>query len=314
MSFRSVLPFPSNPNNFSAASIPDLGGKTILVTGGNTGIGYETCLECCRKGAHVYLAARSEQRATDAIEKIKKEIPQAKITFLKLDLQDLKQVQSAAQEFKGRESKLDVLVNNAGIMACPFELTKDGIESQFATNHVGHFLLTRELLPSLEKAAPSRVVNLSSIAHISHPKGGIDFENINNPDAMNNATRYGQSKLANMLFSAGLDKRYGDKIYVNSVHPGFVHTELIRGVKQSSSILGAMGSFVSSIIALTPKQGALTSLYCATSPDIVAKNLKNKYFIPIAQLDTPRPIGQDLSLADKLWEFTEKLVNEKLSK
>jgi hypothetical protein len=117
-----------------------------------------------------------------------------------------------------------------------------------------------------------------------------------------------------MLFSVGLDKRYGDKIYVNSVHPGFVHTELMRGVKQTSSILGAIGSMLSSIVALTPKQGALTSLYCATSPDIVTKNLKNKYFIPIAQEDTPRAIGQDVSLADRLWEFTEKLVNEKLSK
>jgi NAD(P)-dependent dehydrogenase (short-subunit alcohol dehydrogenase family) len=308
-----------NPNNFSAASIPDLGGKTILVTGGNTGIGYETCLECCRKGAHVYLAARSEQRATDAIEKIKKEIPQAKITFLKLDLQDLKQVQTAAQEFKGKESKLDVLVNNAGIMACPFQLSKDGIETQFATNHVGHFLLTRELLPVLLKTPKSRLVNVSSEAHKWHPKNGIEFDDINNEKAMSNFQRYGQSKLANILFTREFNKRYGDKMYSNSLHPGVVRTELGRGLFES---MGPTLSFVVSpilymfsfFVQIGPKEGALTSLYCATSPDIETKQIKDKYYVPFAKEEEPLAISRDDALATKLWEFTEKLVNEKLSK
>jgi hypothetical protein len=130
---------------------------------------------------------------------------------------------------------------------------------------------------------------------------------------MSNAVRYGQSKLANLLFSAGLHKRFGDKVFVNSVHPGFVNTELLRGVSQSSIILGKIGGFVSSLIGLSPPQGALTSLYCATSPDIVLNSLKNKYFVPLAQMEEPRLIARDEALADKLWDFTENLVNEKLS-
>ncbi len=312
MSYTTVLPFPSNPTNFSVEKIPDQTGKLFLVTGGNTGIGYETCLALCQKGATVYLAARSEQRASEAIEKIKKEVSEAKIHWLRLDLADLKQIKGAAEEFKSKEQKLDVLINNAGIMACPFALTKDGIETQLGTNHVGHYLLTRELLPTLLKSENPRIVNLSSIAHRQHPKLGIDFDNINNEKAMDNWTRYGQSKLANLLFSAGLNKRYGDKITVNSVHPGFVRTELMRGVKESSSIMGFFGNLLSAAVALTPAKGALTTLYCATSPDIVEQQIKNKYFVPLAQQDTPLPISKDETLADKLWEFTEKLVNEKL--
>lgn len=222
-----------NPTKFSVDKIPDLSSKTILVTGGNTGIGFCTVLELARKGANVYLAARSEDKANEAIRKIKEEVKEAKVTFLKLDLMDLKQVQESAKEFVAKEPVLDILINNAGIMVPPFGLTKDGIESQFGTNHVGHFLFTRELLPTILKSPEPRIINLSSSAHRLAPKEGILFDKINDASALNNWGRYGQSKCANLLFSRALNKRYGDKIYVNSVMPGVVATEL--GIWNNSS-------------------------------------------------------------------------------
>lgn len=208
-------------------------------------------------------------------------------------------------------------------MAGPFRLTKDGVEEQFGTNHLGHFLFTRELLPVLLNTPHARVVNVSSVAHGNAPSQGIDFENINQESAMSNWTRYGQSKLANILFSLALDKRYGDKLFVNSLHPGmminahlnmigWVKTELIRGVQESSPFLARVSDFFTSFLALDPLRGAFTSLYVATSPDIVSKNIKAKYFIPLADSEDPIPLAKDQTLADRLWDFSEKLVAEKL--
>jgi retinol dehydrogenase 12 len=306
--------FPYNPTNFSPESIPSLKGKVVIVTGGNTGVGYQTTLQLAKKGAKVYLAARSPTRASEAIEKMKKEDPNIDVVHLQLDLQDLNQVNEAASQFLKKESKLDILVNNAGIMACPFALSKDGIETQFATNHVGHFLFTRQLLPALFKVPEARVVNLSSVAHTHAPADGIKFDQINDPNAQNEWSRYGQSKLANILFTAGLNSRYGDKIIANSVHPGWVDTELIRGPNETSRILGAVIWGLSRFFALTPLQGAYTSLYAATSPDIVEKKMRNVYFVPLADQLEPTALARDEKLADKLWDFTNKLVDEKLKK
>lgn len=287
----------------------DQSGKTVLVTGGNSGVGYETCLAFAEKGATVYLAARSQERAEEAIKQIKTVVPDAKVIFLKLDLQDLHQTLSSTKEFKSKEKKLDILINNAGIMATPFELTKDGIESQFATNHVGHYLLTRELIPLLLKTPEPRVINLSSYAHTNPPKNGIDFENINNPDAHPTFVRYGQSKLANILFTRSLLKRYGDKMIVASVHPGFVRTALMRGMAKNSTFVNWFGDLFQRILAITPVQGALTTLYTATE-DIKKDN--GSYYAAIASLEEPTALARDEELAEKLWNYTEELVNKKL--
>ncbi|KAJ3270935.1 hypothetical protein HDV01_007332 [Terramyces sp. JEL0728] len=315
--WRSVTPFPEK--KYSVELIPSLKGKVAIVTGGNTGVGFATCTELARKGAKVYLAARSDDRANAAIAKIKAEIPDADITHLKLDLQDLKQVKSAADTFKAKEPKFDILINNAGIMACPFALSKDGIETQFATNHVGHYLFTRELISALLKSPNPKVVNLSSLAHLHAPEHGIEFDKVNDENALNNWSRYGQSKLANILFTRGLNKRFGDKgLLANSVHPGWVNTELDRGVQESMGFLYTItypANWLSQkLIALTPLQGALTSLYCATSPEIDEKKISDKYFIPIANQQDSSPLSKDDALAEKLWKFTEDLVNEKLAK
>ncbi len=144
-------------------------------------------------------------------------------------------------------------------MAGPFETTKDGIEAQFGTNHVGHFLLTRELIPVIKKAENARIVNLSSIAHKFSPSGGIlSLEETNSEKSMNNWTRYGQSKLANILFTVGLDKRFGDKIFCNSVHPGFVATNLNNnGSARASAIMGTMINVFANLFALSAFQGPL---------------------------------------------------------
>ncbi|KAJ3407473.1 hypothetical protein CcCBS67573_g00587 [Chytriomyces confervae] len=306
-----------NPHSFSAASIPDLTGRVFVVTGGNTGIGYETCLQLAKKNATIVMASRSEERAAGAIEKIKASTGNDKIEFLKLVLNDLNQVSSAAKELTARHTKIDVLVNNAGIMASPFALSVDGIEDQFATNHVGHFLFTREVLPALLQGDQPRIVNLSSSAHTFAPKPeGIRFQSINVEGSMGTWERYGQSKLSNILFSKKLNKLYGDKIIVNSVHPGVVDTELMRGpaATYGTWVRPFLGMF-KALATISPQDGALTQLFCATSPIIQEKGLKDRFFEPTASdvTDTSKlsAFGKDDALADKLWEFTEALLKEK---
>ncbi|KAI8896865.1 hypothetical protein BC833DRAFT_527723 [Globomyces pollinis-pini] len=304
-----------NPLNFSAKSITDLTNKTYLITGGNTGIGYECCKQLALKNATVILAARSEERAMTAIQKLKQETnDQIKIEFLKLDLANLKQVKSASDEVLKKHPKIDCLINNAGIMAPPFALTVDGIESQFGTNHVGHYLLTRQLLPALSKSSEPRIVNVSSSYHDKAPPEGIVFESINDEKRLDIWGRYGQSKLSNMLFTRGLHKRY-PTIWSYTVHPGFVDTELTRGPVSSYGILFApIIAIVKKISALKPEDGALTQLFCATSDAALKDSLNGEYFVPIANHVKPvHQRGEDDQLADKLWDFTEKLVNEKLN-
>ncbi|KAJ3122127.1 hypothetical protein HK098_003106 [Nowakowskiella sp. JEL0407] len=305
--------------SFSTSKIPDLTGKVAIVTGGNTGLGFATVTELARKNAKVYLAARTPARAEAAIAKIKESIPAANIEFLELNLADLKQVKKAAENFLANGDRLDILINNAGIMACPFELTVDGHESQFATNHLGHFLFTTFLLPVLEKSAPSRIVNVSSHGHTFCPPGGIIFDSINDEKAMDNWQRYGQSKLANILFTKSLvEKLAGKKIYVNALHPGVVNTELIRGPiaeidKNPTLIMKFFKSltFIYRFIFLSPENGALTQLYCATSEEIVTKNYNGEYFVPYGKLAKPDlEIAESKELRDKLWEYSEKVVRE----
>jgi NAD(P)-dependent dehydrogenase (short-subunit alcohol dehydrogenase family) len=302
---------------FTTEDIPDLTGKIAIVTGGNTGIGFATCVELLRKGAKVYLAARSETRAKKAIGTLQKEIPGALVVWLPLDLMSLKSVMNAVNEFKKGEQRLDILINNAGIMACPFQLSEDGIESQFATNHVGHFLLTRELLPYLVESR-GRIVNVSSMLYTWHPPGGIAFEDLNNASAMSNLTRYGQSKLANILFTRELHKRFGDHIYVNAVHPGIIRSELSRGMedtigKFAQLLLVPFAFFFTNFVQSSPEKGALNSLFCATSTNIEQQTIKNTYFVPNVQPEALSPIACDDDLSNKLWEFTERLIREKQS-
>ena len=211
-------------------NINDLTGKTILVTGGNSGLGFEAVKAFARKGAHVILACRSTIKGNDAVIKIKEEFPNSDITVRELDLADLKSVTSFATIFKKENKQLNVLLNNAGIMMVPYGLTKDGFEKQIGTNHLGHFALTGLLLDLLKATPKSRVVNVSSIAHKS---GIMNTENLlyENGADYSPMKAYGRSKLSNLLFTYEL-QRFFEKNKIDSLavvaHPGVSDTNLFN--------------------------------------------------------------------------------------
>ncbi|RYP31227.1 hypothetical protein DL767_005856 [Monosporascus sp. MG133] len=216
--------------------IPDLSGRIVLVTGGNNGLGKESVRQFAKHNAKVYMGARSEQKANEAIAEIKKEVPNADIAFLELDLASFDSIKKAAERFVAENDRLDILMNNAGIMAMPPGLTKDGYEIQFGTNHVGHALLTRLLMPLLEKMAAGtnsdvRVINLTSNGHEWFvPPSGLLLEDAKTDmDSLGPWGRYGHSKLANIYFTKGLAKHY-PQIKSVAVHPGGANTGLADGV------------------------------------------------------------------------------------
>ncbi|KAJ5689517.1 hypothetical protein N7462_003909 [Penicillium macrosclerotiorum] len=274
---------------FHPNTLPNLQGKVFIVTGGNSGIGYHTVAHLAEHGAHVYLCARSSKKGTAAIANIKKIHPNANIDLLQMDHTDLASVVTAAQHILTREPALHGLVNNAGIMATPFVLTKDGHEAQWQTNYLAHWVLTAHLLPLLQRTAQTlppgsvRIVNLSSSGHLAAPKGGINF-----PDLSLNArspwARYGQSKLANILHTQTLHRMYGPgslgarngegEIWVSSVHPGMVETNLASALQESESGLGMTSIFsVARRLGLIfpAEKGSWTSLFCAASPEMTAE-------------------------------------------
>ncbi|KAF9303809.1 hypothetical protein BGZ74_003001 [Mortierella antarctica] len=292
---------------YSYDKIPDLSSKVALVTGANTGLGYATMVALAGHGAHVIAACRSEQRAMDAIKKAKREIktknPNAaapKIDFLQLDLNDISSSAQAAKNFLSMGLPLHILVNNGGIATTPFALSADGIEQQLAVNHVGHFVFTMGLLERIKESQPSRIVVVSSLLHEVHPKGGIDFETINDETIMSPGERYGRSKLANLLFAKALARLLkGERVYVNVAHPGLVATELNRSNEASFGKVGSrLLEGMNKVFAVKPEVGALTQLYCATSPEIESNDARGKYFIPIAHELDPNPIAFDEDLQE----------------
>ncbi|KAI9329032.1 hypothetical protein DFJ73DRAFT_665115 [Zopfochytrium polystomum] len=304
--------------------IPSLRGKTYIVTGSNAGIGRVTARELARKGAHVIMACRSEVKTTPIIEALRAELGSTAGTleFAALDLLSLKSVDAFSDAFLRRNLPLHGLILNAGIMAHPFALSADGIETQFATNHIAHFHLTQRLLPCLEKSAPSRVVVLTSASMKRAPPEGIAFDKINDQKSYNDWVAYGQSKLANVLFARELNARLEAKgiknVYVNSVYPGVIPTQLSA---TKFSQLGFLAKPISTLYyafdreTIDEDKGASTTLYVATDPEIEEKGLRTLYFGPIAQvLPEPIPQATDDALAKRLWEFSEALVKEKLAK
>ncbi|RIB21627.1 hypothetical protein C2G38_1999093 [Gigaspora rosea] len=289
--------------HFTFDKIPDLTGKVAVVTGGNAGIGYITCRELARKNAHVFLLGRNIEKGQAAVEKIKSETGNQNVEFLHLNLKNLKSVKECAENFLAKNLPLHILINNAGTTTKAFSLTDDGIQEEFGVNHVGHFLFTKLLLPKIKASQPARIVNVSSRAHF-FVEGGIEFEKLNDPDTLE---RYSLSKLANVLFTNELNKRYlEERIYATSLHPGLVDTQMSR-----KNDLSASETFLSS--SISTEDGAITTLYCATSPEIEEKNYRGMYFDPFGIEGEKSSYAKDDDLAKKLWEFTENLINEKLS-
>jgi NAD(P)-dependent dehydrogenase (short-subunit alcohol dehydrogenase family) len=265
----------------------------------------------------VVVAARNKAKGLSAVKEIQDSIKgtaNSAVEFIQLDLASLNSVEHFVKIFKAKQLPLHMLINNAGVMACPFSLTADGIETQFGVNHVGHFYLTKLLLDLLVKSAPSRVINLSSAASfIPEFFGGskVDFEDVHkeNERKYDPWLEYGRSKLANVLFTNELAERMADKqVFVNCLHPGGVATELSRHVAEPASTMSSVFQSVVEPLLLKPLGGALTSLYVATHPDIEKKNIRSQYFVPIALNHPQAKMAGNLTLQKQLWEVSEKLV------
>ncbi|ETV90373.1 hypothetical protein H310_14827 [Aphanomyces invadans] len=297
-------------SRYTFDDIPDLRSKVAIVTGASSGIGLVTARELARKGCHVIFAGRSREKTLGVIHQVARSLQTAttQLEFMHVDLMNLTSVHAFVNAFRHRNLPLHILINNAGVMAPPFTLSNDGIESQFATNHVGHHALTTGLLPILEASAPSRVVMVSSRAHVRAP--GIDFTNLNNAQKYFSWNWYSQSKLANILFARELTRQLEVRnvmnVYVNVVHPGIVQTA-------PTTHQHWLASLILSLFELEVDDGAKTQLYVATSDDIVTHNWHGEYFVPIAKLGATDSMGHNQVLGRKLWAFTEALIRDTTS-
>ena len=280
-----------------------LDGKTVLITGCNVGIGKETALDLSRRGARVLMACRNIEAANETAEKIRSST-KGEVQVYKLDLASLASVRDCATEIKNNEERLDVLINNAGVMMCPFQKTKDGFEMQIGTNHLGHFLFTNLLLDKIKASAPSRIVNVSSRAH---ERGKINLEDINfERRAYKPMVAYEQSKLANVLFTLELIQRLrGTDVTCYSLHPGVVRTELGRHIE---SVIGPTKHFFWSLLYFftkSPKEGAQTSIYCAVDEEA---GQETGHYYSDCKKKEPQPLAKDKKLAKELWELSATLV------
>lgn len=276
--------------------------KTILITGANDGIGRATAEKLAGRGAHLVLACRDDAKAQHVAKKIIQSTGNHRIDTLPLDLSSLASVKAASEEFLSEHPKLDVLINNAGVYTDRLEKTEDGYELQFAVNHLGHFLFTLNLLPAMQCCRLcSRVINVSSAMH---KKGVLDFTNLRGEKKNYNGNEaYCQSKLANVLFTMELDRRYGQELTTNCLHPGVVGTRLAN--KKAGALTSAVWSMYKPF-AIKPDKGASTSVYLAMSPEV--QDVSGRYFDEHQCLQKPSVIARNEQLARRLWEYSEKAV------
>jgi retinol dehydrogenase 12 len=290
--------------------ISDLAGKVIVVTGGNSGCGKETVLQLAKHNpGRIYLAARSQAKFDEAWKDISAAAPGANVAFLELDLSSLASVKKAADQVIAENGRLDQLINNAGIMAVPHAVSKDGYEIEFATNHMGHALLTRQLLPLMQRTASQpgsdvRIVNVSSQGHMMVTGPGIHFDKLKTSmESSNPLTLYGQSKLANVLHARELAKRYPD-ILATSIHPGRITTNLTNTMFEGNGFNGKFQKVMDSLMGpLTVQEGALTQIWAATWKREEVKN--GTYYMPIGKVSAGSGKSRNAELATKLWEWTE---------
>ncbi|KAK4338430.1 hypothetical protein RND71_042917 [Anisodus tanguticus] len=283
----------------------DATGLTAIVTGASSGIGAETTRVLAMRGAHVVMAVRNVKSGAEVKESILKEIPQAKIDVMELDLGSMASVRKFASEYISSGYPLNILINNAGVMAPPFMLSQDNIELQFATNHLGHFLLTNLLLQNLKNTAQTshkegRIVNVSSMGHRFTYREGIRFDKINDKDSYTAILAYGQSKLANILHANELARHFkeeGLEITANSLHPGAINTNLLRHQNLVEGIVNWIGKYFIKDIP----QGAATTCYVALHPQV--KGITGEYFSD-SNIAAPTSQAKDVELAKKLWDFS----------
>lgn len=277
--------------------------KKVLITGGTDGIGKVTALELAKLGAHVIIIGRNPQKTEQTAREIREQSNNERVDFLIADLSEQEQVRRVAAEYRHRYDQLHVLINNAGAFFAKRELTADGLEKTFALNHLAYFLLTHLLLDLLTKSAPARIINVSSAAHFG---GKINFDDLNAEKSYSGWGAYSNSKLMNVLFTYELARRLQDSgVTVNCLHPGFVATQF---GKNNGGLIGLGLSLVQRVGAISPEQGAETTLYLATSPEV--EGITGKYFDQKKAVESSK-ISQDEETARRLWEISLELTGLK---
>jgi NAD(P)-dependent dehydrogenase (short-subunit alcohol dehydrogenase family) len=284
------------------------------VTGGSSGLGQETARVLAAKGAHVILTARDVSKGNAVAAAIRAATGTARVEVEELELGSLKSIRAFAGRFLSRHPRLHVLVNNAGVMACPFAKTHDGFELQFGTNHIGHFLMTCLLAPALLAGTPSRVVSVSSRGH---RLASVDFDDLHfERRPYDKWLAYGQAKTANVLFAVGLERRLGARgVHANALHPGGIMTELGRHLQPED--LQFLQTRNKGMRFKTVEAGSATSVFAATAPEIEGRGglyLEDCHIAAVNDdadgLDGVRSYALDAKNADRLWEVSEKLVGE----
>jgi NAD(P)-dependent dehydrogenase (short-subunit alcohol dehydrogenase family) len=299
--------------HWSSEEMPEQTGRTALVTGANSGLGYQTTLALAGKGARVVMACRDEDRAKEAREEILRSLPGADLELLIVDLASLDSIRDASGAYLARHSRLDMLINSAGIMAPPRTETQDGFELQFGVNHLGHFALTGQLLPRLLRTPKSRVVTVTSTAH---KFARIDFEDLQSRRSYRRYRAYGQSKLANVLFAFELNRRFsaaGSESISAAAHPGLAETTLQERTARSSAsrFEGAVYTAMHYTISQSAEMGALPQLYAATAEDAEGGMLYGPEWLQTRGFPVQvRPSRAATSWEDarRLWEISEELT------
>ena len=294
---------------WTTTDIPDQSGRVAVITGANTGLGYETALALAAHGAHVVLAVRNLDKGKDAISRIVSQSPQADVALQELDLTSLESTRAAAEQLRADHDRIDLLINNAGVMYTPKSTTKDGFELQFGTNHLGHFAFTGLLLDRLLPVAGSRIVTVSSVGH--RILADIHFDDLQWERSYNRVAAYGQAKLANLLFTYELQRRlasHGTTIAA-AAHPGMSDTELMRNMPAP---LVSTFERIAPVVAQNPAMGALPTLRAATDPTV----LGGQYYGPGGLGQTrgyPKIVGSSKKSHDadrqrRLWAVSEELT------
>jgi NAD(P)-dependent dehydrogenase (short-subunit alcohol dehydrogenase family) len=298
--------------DWNTTNIPDQTGRFAIVTG-TGGLGYETALELASRGADVVLAGRNAEKGAQSVRRVLAEAPGAKIRFEELDLASLASIEAFANRMAAAQPKLDILVNNAGVMTPPTRrTTADGFELQFGTNHLGHFALTARLLPLLRAAGTARVTTVSSGMH---RMGRINFDDLQFEKHYRPIAAYGQSKLANLIFALELQRRSDAKgwsLLSNAAHPGFALTDLIANGPGTKGLNYQASRLLALFLAHSPAEGALPTLFAATSPYAVPGG----YYGPKGTFEligAPGPAyaskrARDTKVAARLWDVSEKLT------
>lgn len=301
-------------NKWDVSYMPSQEGRIVIVTGANSGIGYYTSKGLAMKGAHVVMACRSRDKAKQAAALIKKDIPEAKLTVMDLDLSDLSSIKRFAESFMNSFDKLDILINNAGLMAIPYRKTRDGFEMQFAVNHLGHFALTGRLFKLMRSTPGSRIVVLASSAE---KMGKIDLTDLNREKRYRSWQAYFGSKLANMLFMLHLSQKLGLETYdmiAVAAHPGYSASNILEKgpAMKGRNWLVKAGHLANRIAAQSAEMGALPTLYAATEEHIE----NGSYYGPGGFLGmrgypartSPRSKRITAKLMSELWKQSEVLT------